>query len=105
MVKHQHKVEGKDNNQPLILAICTSLMCINTFIWGIAFIGSSSSFDDYKNPMFVISASSSAGGLTLGVVITSGESSSIIKSAMNHLLSKGSFHGKGSPDNIITDDA
>ena len=45
MVKHQHKVEGKDNNQPLILAICTSLMCINTFIWGIVFIGSSSSFD------------------------------------------------------------
>ena len=61
--------------------------------------------DDYKNPMFVISASSSAGGLTLGVVVTSGESSSIIKSAMNHLLSKGSFYGKGSPDNIITDDA
>ena len=24
---------------------------------------------------------------------------------MNHLLSKGSFYGKGSPDNIITGDA
>ena len=75
---------------------------------GEVFINSSSSFDDYKNPMFVISTSSSAGGLLLGVVVTSGESSSIINSAMNHLkylLSKGSFYGKGSPDNIITDDA
>ena len=71
----------------------------------LVFIDSSSSFDDYKNPMFVISTSSSAGGLPLGVIVTSGESSSIINSAMNHLLSKGSFYGKGSPDNIITDDA
>ena len=59
------------------------------------FIDSSSLLDDYKNPMFVISTSSSAGGLPLlGVVVTSGESSSIINSAMNH-----------NPDNIITDDA
>ena len=58
------------------------------------FIDSSSLFDDYKNPMFVISTSPSAGGLPLGVVVTSGESSSIINSAMNH-----------NPDNIITDDA
>ena len=86
MVKRQYKVEGKDYNQPLILAICTSLMCINTFIWGIVFINSSSSFEDYKNPMFVISTSSSAGGLLLGVVVTSGVSSSIINSTMNHLF-------------------
>ena len=59
------------------------------------FINSSSSFDDYKNPMFVISTSSSTGGLPLGVVVTSGESSSIMNTAMNHLkylLSKGSFN-------------
>ena len=105
MVKRQYKVEGKDGNQPLILAIRTSLMYINTFIdWGIVFIDSSSSFDDYKNPMFVISTSSSAGGLPLGVVVTSGESSSTINSAMNHLKCKGSFYGKGSPDNIIITD-
>ena len=104
MVKRQYKVEGKDGNQPLIWAIRTSLMYINTFIdWGIVFIDSSSSFDDYKNPMFVISTSSSAGGLPLGVVVTSGESSSTINSAMNHLKCRGSFYGKGSPDNIITD--
>ena len=68
------------------------------------FIESSSSFDDYNNPMFVKSTSSSAGGLHLGVVVTSGESSSIINSAVNHLFSKGKFYGKGSPNNIITDD-
>ena len=46
------------------------------------FIDSSSSFDDnYMNPMFVISTSSSAGGLPLGIVVTSGESLSIINSA------------------------
>ena len=36
------QIEGKDDNQPLILVICTSLMCINTFIWEIVFIDSSS---------------------------------------------------------------
>ena len=107
MVKRQYKIEGKNDNQPLILAICTSLICINTVHSSgeLVFIDSSSSFDD---PMFVISTSSSAGGLPLGVVVISGESSSIINSAMNHLkclLSIGSFYGKGSPDNIITDDA
>ena len=74
----------------------------------LVFIDSSSSFDDYNNPMFVISASSSAGGLPLGVIVTSGESSSIINSAMNHLkclFPKGSFYGKGNTGNIITDDA
>ena len=73
----------------------------------IVFIDSSSSFDDYNNPIFVIT-SSSAGGLPLGVVVTFGESSSIINSAMNHLkcfLCKGSCYGKGSSGNIITDDA
>ena len=49
------------------------------------FIDLSSSFDDYMNPMLVISTSSSAGGLPLGVIVTSGESSSIINSTMNHL--------------------
>ena len=58
--------------------------------------------------MFVISTSSAAGGLPLRVVVTSGESSSIINSAMTHLKSlfpKCSFNGKGSPNNIITDDS
>ena len=46
--KRQYKVEGKDNNKPLILAIYTSLMCINTVYSSgeLVFIDSSSSFDD-----------------------------------------------------------
>ena len=58
--------------------------------------------------MFVISTSSAAGGLPLGVVVTSGESTSIIHFAMTHLKSlfpECSFYSKGSPDNIITDDS
>ena len=55
MVKRQYKVEGKDDNQPLIMVICTSQICINAFIWRIVLIDSSLSVDDYKNPMFVIS--------------------------------------------------
>ena len=106
------KSEGKCDDQPLILAICTPLMSrVHQHIQQskeLVFIDSSSSFDDYNNPMFVISTSSAAGGLPLGVVVTSGESSSIINSAMTHLkclFPKHSFYGKGSPDNIITDDS
>ncbi len=58
--------------------------------------------------MFVISTSSAAGGLPLGVVVTSGESTSIINSAMTHLkylFPTYSFYRKGSPGNIITDDS
>ena len=106
------KTDGSEDDQPLVLAICTPLMSrVHKHIQQsgeLVFIDSSSSFDDYNNPMFVVSTSSAAGGLPLGVVVTSGESSSIINSAMTHLQSlfpKGSFYDKGSPDNIITDDA
>ena len=44
----------------------------------IVFIDSSSSFEDFNNPMFVLSTSSAAGGLPLGIVVTSGESANII---------------------------
>ncbi len=57
--------------------------------------------------MFVVSTSSAAGGLPL-VVVTSGESTSIINSAMTHLkylFPTYSFYRKGSPGNIITDDS
>ncbi len=58
--------------------------------------------------MLVVSTSSAAGGLPLGIVITSGESASTIYSgmiALNGLFPKCSFFGQGSPDNIITDDS
>ena len=69
---------------------------------------SSSSFDDFNNPMFVVSTSSAAGGLPLGVVVTSGESSSIVYQAMcalKRLFPERSFYGEGSPENVITGDS
>ena len=72
------------------------------------FVDSSSSFDDFNNPMFVVSTSSAAGGLPLGVVVTSGESSSVVYQAMcalKRLFPERSFYGEGSPENVITDDS
>ena len=73
----------------------------------LAFIDSSSSFEDCNNPMFVISTSSAAGGLPLGIVITSGESANIVHRAMTVLTAlfpEGTFYGQGSPENVISDD-
>ena len=44
-----------------------------------------SSLDDFNNSMFVLSTSAAAGGVPLGVVITSGESASTIHQAMSTL--------------------
>ena len=58
--------------------------------------------------MFVISTSSAAGGLQLGIVVTSGESPNIIYRAMTvltGLFPDGAFYGQGSPANVITDDS
>ena len=58
--------------------------------------------------LFVVSTSTAAGGLPLGIVITSGESASTIHSgmrALNGLFPKCSFYGQGSPDNIMIDDS
>ena len=44
-------------------------------------VDSTSSLDDFNNPMFVLSTSAAAGGVPLGVVITSGESASIYNSS------------------------
>ena len=107
----------KDNDkngddQPLILAICTPLMArVHKHIQQakeLVFIDSSSSFEDFNNPMFVISTSSAAGGLPLGIVVTSGESANIIYRAMTvltGLFPDGAFYGQGSPANVITDDS
>ena len=73
VVKRFSKSEvGSD--QPLVLAICTPLMArVHEHVkqaGEIKFVDSSSSLDDFNNPMFILSTSSAAGGLPLGVVIT-----------------------------------
>jgi hypothetical protein len=85
------KKEGIDDDQPLVLAICTPLMArVHKYIQQsceLVFIDSSRSFEDYNNPIFVLSTSSAAGDLPLGVVVTSGESASIIHTCMTNLKS------------------
>ena len=106
-------MDGKES--PLILAIYTPLMQrVHTHIrqaGELNFIDSSASFDDYNNPVFVVSTSSPAGGLTLGVMVTSAESKASVVEGMKALQSVipiNGFGGKGStagPDVILTEDS
>ena len=103
------------SEDPLILAICTPLMSrVHTFVQQaseVVYIDSSSSLDDYNNAVFVLSTSSAAGGLPLGVVVTSGESAVTIENAMSTLkeiLPECGFGQRGrdiGPQTIITDDS
>ena len=68
----------------------------------------SSSFEDYNNPLFVMSTSSAAGGLPLGIVVTSAESNDVIHNgmtALRELFPKSAFYRNGYPANIIIDDS
>ena len=48
----------------------------------LVFIDASSSFEDFNNPLFVMSTSSAAGGLPLGIVAVSAESADVIHKGM-----------------------
>ena len=93
IVKVYSKIKGHSDNeeieQPLMLAICTRLMCrVHEHICQskeLVFVDASSSFEDFNNPLFVISTSSAAGGLPLGIVVTSAESADVIHRGMNTL--------------------
>ena len=112
LLKRFCKGKSGSCDQPLILAICTPLMFrVHEHVvqaGELVYVDSTSSLDDFNNPMFVLSTSAAAGGLPLGVVITSGKSTSTIHQAMStlqELFPKCAFHGKGSPANIILDDS
>ena len=99
-------------DQPLILAICTPLMSrVHQYIHQskeLVFVDASSSFEDFNNPLFVMSTSSAAGGLPLGIVVTSAESVDVIHNGMTALkevFPKSAFYQKGYPANIIIDDS
>ena len=87
------KIKGHSDNeeieQPLMLAICTGLMCrVHEHICQskeLVFVDVSSSFEVFNHPLFVISTSSAAGGLPLGIVVTSAESADVIHKGMNTL--------------------
>ena len=99
-------------SQPLVLAICTPLMArahqLVKQAGEVVYCDSTSSLDRYNCPTFIMSTCSSAGGIPLGVVITSGESEDVITEATTFLksvLPQDAFYGRGSagPDVCITD--
>ena len=64
--------------------------------------------EDFKNPLFVISTSSAAGGLPLGIVVTSAKSAGVIRKGMTtlkQLFPEYLFYGNAYPTNIIIDDS
>ena len=74
----------------------------------LVFVDASSSFEDFNNPLFVMSTSSAAGGLPLGIVITSAESADVIHKGMTtlkELFPESPFYGNGYPANIMIDDS
>ena len=107
----QYESDNGDE-QPLILAICTPLMSrVHQHVYQskeLVFVDASSSFEDFNNPLFVMSTSSAAGGLPLGIVVTSAESAEVIHKGMTtlkELLPKSAFYGNGHPMNIMIDDS
>ena len=101
--------------QPLVLAIVTPLMA-RTHIHipqakEIVFVDSTASLDRFSSPTFIMSTASSAGGIPLGVVITSSEGTQILKAAFSYLkaiMPEGCFYGNGckkGPAIILTDDS
>ena len=74
----------------------------------LVFVDASSSFEDVNNPFFVMSTSSVAGGLPLGIVNISTESADVIHKGMTtltELFPESSFYGNGYPTNIMIDDS
>ena len=99
--------------EKLIMAICTPLMKrVHTDLrhaGELVFMDSSSNMDRHGCSVFIILTHSCAGGLPLGVLITTSESQSIIKAALQlycGLLPDGCFGGKGKrgPSLFMTDD-
>ena len=74
-------------------------------------IDASASLDDFNNPMFIMSTSCAAGGLPIGVVITSGESGEVMAKALSELkdtFPDDAFSGRGrdmGPLAIMSDDS
>ena len=78
------KTKSSEDNVLLFLAIRTPL--ISRVYQHVQLSGELVSLI-YNNPMFVVSTSSAAGGLPLGVVVTSDETTSTINTALTQLHS------------------
>ena len=92
-----------DGSQPLVLAICTPVMaCAHQMLrqsGELVYIDATSSLDRYNCPTFMISTCTPAGGIPLGVVITSREDEATISEALTFLKSvfpPEAFYSRGS---------
>ena len=103
-----------DGRQPLVLAICTPIMArahqMLRQSGELVYIVATSSLDRYNCPTFMISTCTPAGGIPLGVVITSGEDQATISEALTFLKSvfpPDAFYSRGSkgPEMCITIDS
>lgn len=109
------KKKKKRRSQPMVIAICSPLMCRvhqNVQQAGeMAFCDATSSLDRFNTSMFIVSTSSAIGGLPIGVIITSDEEQDTISRGLQLLktvLPVNSFYGKGSsegPSIVMTDDS
>ena len=100
---------------PLIISICTPLMsCVHRHAQQsreLIFCDSTSSLDRFNVSLFVLSTAHPAGGLPLGVLITSDEKETTIKNELEKLiqtLPSHAFYGNGpkeGPTLVMTDDS
>ena len=103
-------IKGEGDNgqveQPLILAICTPLMSrVHSTYLPVQRTDASSSFEDFNNPLFVMSISSAAGSLPLGIVVTLAESAGIVHkgiATLKELFPESAFYRRGYTANIIS---
>ena len=101
-------------SQPLVLAVCTPLMAraheLIRQAGEVTYYDSTASLDRHNCPTFILSTSCSAGGVPLGVVITSGENEATITEAltfMKAVLPPHTFYRRNDqgPEIYITDDS
>ena len=111
--RFEKKINDEAIDTPLVLAICTPLMARAhaTLMQAgeLVHCDSTASLDRCNCPTFVLSTASAAGGIPLGVVITSGESEATLTESFSYLksiLPANAFFGKGGkgPAMVITDD-
>ncbi|XP_056156746.1 uncharacterized protein LOC130130908 [Lampris incognitus] len=101
----------KTEDGHVIIAICTPVMKrVHTMLresGEIVFVDSSGNCDRQNHRIFLFLSHSTVGGLPLGVLITTSESSSTITSGLQllqTLFPSGSFFGRKQPQVIMTDD-
>ena len=99
---------------PFILAVCTPLMCrVHKYVQQageLVYCDATSGLDGCNCAMYVISCSNVAGGIPLGIVVTSSETIVTLSVALQKLqavMPDWAFYNKGQrgPDTFMTDDA